>query len=78
MLGFFQGVDAALYFPAGQALRVAGEFQLRVVRFDRFEDLQIERVVEEVAIDLVHVGLEQAVLAAVGEVGVVGVGVFGV
>ena len=57
-------------------MRVAGQLDARIVLAGRLEYLESERAVEKLAIDIVHVGLEEAVLAAIGQVGIVFVGQF--
>ena len=68
----------ALDFPARQTLRVAGEADACIGLGCGFEDFQIQRLVEKLAIHIAHIGLKQAVLSAVGQVGIVGCGQFGI
>jgi len=70
---FLQRGDAAADLPARQALRVAGQCEAGALLRAGPEDLQVE-FGEEGAIHVAHVGLEQRMLAAVGQVRVVGVG----
>ena len=58
-------------------MRVSGERDARIVVTGGLEYLEVERALEELAIDIVHVGLKQAVLAAVSQVRVVLVGQLG-
>ena len=59
-----------LYLPTGQALRVPGQADAAVGIMRRFEYLQLQRLVEKLAVHLAHIGLKQTVLPAIGEVGI--------
>ena len=72
--GVAEGRDPALDLPAGQTLRIAGECETRLVRMHRAQDTQVQRLVEKAPVDIAHVGLKEAVLTAVGQVGMARIG----
>ncbi len=72
-----EALRAPLDLPAGQALGIARQADGGAALIGQLEDIEIQ-ILEEVAIDIAHVFLKQAVLPAVGEIGIVPVRQFGI